>query len=262
LRNPNWTRNETLVAFYFHSKLLYNEVTETHPDVIRLSELLPERSVGSVKAKLGNIHSRSPVTIAKGHVGVSHASRLDEEIWEEYEVDPDGVISQAIDAMKSFGCEKGEFIVGSDALFEGEDIVVNAKRRLHQNIFRNEILKAYDGRCCVTGISDPNILNASHIKPWVNSNGKEKTSVSNGLCLNLLHDRLFDRGMITVDSRYRLIFSEKLQNALDRGMYDSFETFVGKDEQTLFLDNVPEKLRPDRKFLSYHNECIFLDNNI
>lgn len=72
--------------------------------------------------------------------------------------------------------------------------------RVGQNYFRNAVLSAYESRCCMTGISVPEFLIASHIKPWKSSDDKkEKANPRNGLCLNALHDKAFDLGFITVD---------------------------------------------------------------
>ena len=52
---------------------------------------------------------------------------------------------------------------------------------------------------------------SSHIKPWKVSNAQtERTNPSNGLCLNALHDKAFDRGLITIDYDYNIVVSDKL----------------------------------------------------
>lgn len=64
----------------------------------------------------------------------------------------------------------------------------------------------------MTGISISELLIASHIKPWkVSNNEDEKTNPRNGLCLNALHDKAFDRGLITIDKNYKIIVSSKLK---------------------------------------------------
>ena len=66
--------------------------------------------------------------------------------------------------------------------------------------FRMSVLMSYGNACCITGLKNKELLVASHIKPWSVSNIKtERTNPSNGLCLNAMHDKAFDRGLITID---------------------------------------------------------------
>lgn len=65
------------------------------------------------------------------------------------------------------------------------------------------------GACCLTGIVIPALLTASHIKPWAAATPSERLMSSNGIPLNALHDRAFDRGLITLDDRYRVVVSSR-----------------------------------------------------
>ncbi len=69
--------------------------------------------------------------------------------------------------------------------------------RKGQNIYRERLLAECDNKCAITGTDDPNLLIASHIKPYYLSRGKEKIDPSNGIILSPLYDKLFDRGLIT-----------------------------------------------------------------
>ena len=54
------------------------------------------------------------------------------------------------------------------------------------------------------------LLNASHIVPWA-VDSKNRLNPRNGLCLNSLHDRAFDRGLLTITTDYRVMVSKKLK---------------------------------------------------
>ena len=54
---------------------------------------------------------------------------------------------------------------------------VLATVRKNQYLFRENVLNAYDNKCCITGISEPRLLRASHIKPWKDSDPREKMCV-------------------------------------------------------------------------------------
>ncbi len=71
------------------------------------------------------------------------------------------------------------------------------KARVGQGIFRDNVVKLYEGVCCVTGCKIKNILIASHIQPWRASNNKERLDCYNGLLLRSDIDKLFDQGYIT-----------------------------------------------------------------
>lgn len=63
------------------------------------------------------------------------------------------------------------------------------KQRVGQYFFRMSVLNAYGNRCCINGLKKPELLVASHIKPWnVSDEQTERTNPSNGLCLNSFHD--------------------------------------------------------------------------
>ena len=80
---------------------------------------------------------------------------------------------------------------------EAERIVV---QRVGQGIFRSAVLDYWQGRCCVTGLDMPELLKASHIRPWASCDTDEqRLDVFNGLLLTPHLDALFDSGLMTVE---------------------------------------------------------------
>lgn len=69
--------------------------------------------------------------------------------------------------------------------------------RVGQGLFRNRLLKRHGNACAVTGCKIKEILRASHIKPWRESDNTERLDVDNGLLLIPTVDALFDQGFIT-----------------------------------------------------------------
>jgi hypothetical protein len=79
---------------------------------------------------------------------------------------------------------------------EAERLVV---QRVGQNLFRDGLLDLWEGRCAVTGLAVPELLRASHIKPWADcESDAERLDVYNGLLLAPHLDAAFDRGFIKV----------------------------------------------------------------
>jgi hypothetical protein len=86
------------------------------------------------------------------------------------------------------------------------------KSRVGQGLYR-ERLQAIERSCRVTGVSDPQLLTASHIKPWALSSDIEKLDGNNGLFLSPHVDRLFDRGLISFTDVGDLLISDSVDLA-------------------------------------------------
>ena len=89
-----------------------------------------------------------------------------------------------------------------------------AKYRCAQGLFRRRVLAQEAGRCRVTGEIDPDLLRASHIKPWRSSNKNQKQDGDNGLLLAPHVDVLFDKGLISFADDGAMLLSEKLDAAV------------------------------------------------
>jgi hypothetical protein len=94
---------------------------------------------------------------------------------------------------------------------EAERLVVE---RVGQDLFRAGLLDYWDGRCAITGLAVPELLRASHIKPWADCDtDAERLDVFNGLLLAPQLDAAFDRGFLTVDDAGRVVVSGRLDAA-------------------------------------------------
>ena len=98
----------------------------------------------------------------------------------------------------------------------------------------------------------PQLLVASHIKPWAVADPEtERLDASNGLLLNALHDRAFDKGLITVDFDGSVVVSEKVKHD-DGGPNDTWLwAFEGRRVAA------PRSHAPGRDYLEYHHDVIF-----
>ncbi len=104
------------------------------------------------------------------------------------------------------------------------DIYTLVKSRgVKQIIFRDALLKAYAGRCAFTEIDMSETLEACHIVPWSEATPSERLDVRNGLLLNSLHHKLFDRGYITLTTDHRIVYydpqgKEKTYSDVERSL--------------------------------------------
>ena len=68
-------------------------------------------------------------------------------------------------------------------------------QRIGQEVFRDRLLTYWRARCPLTGITDPDMLRASHIIPWKDCpDDADRLNIHNGLLLSALWDAAFDRG--------------------------------------------------------------------
>lgn len=80
----------------------------------------------------------------------------------------------------------------------------------------------------------------------------ERTNPHNGLCLNSLHDKAFDKGLFTIDKDYRIIISDKVRDAEMDSKTRAW--FMGYEKHQIIL---PDKFLPGKEFIEYHNDVIF-----
>jgi hypothetical protein len=85
------------------------------------------------------------------------------------------------------------------------------KERIGQDVFRRALLRYWDGRCPLTGVTEPALLRASHIVAWADcETDAERLDVHNGLLLAAHWDAAFDRGLVSFDDRGSPLVKEEL----------------------------------------------------
>lgn len=243
-----WTREETMLAFELYCTIPSGKDTINNEEIINLANAI-NRSVNSVKLKLQNFKSYDPSYTKNGRIGLSHGSKLDEEVCNEFLSNWDSLIMETNDIKNNLGINK-EILNNCNKSRSnpiGEDIYRIRKERVGQTFFRNALLAAYDGKCCFTGIDIIDLLKASHIKPWSVSNDiNEKTNPQNGLLLNALHDTAFDKGYITITIDYKIIVSKTL--LADNEINNKY--FIPLNGKNMLL---PSRFLPDKHYINYHN---------
>jgi hypothetical protein len=101
--------------------------------------------------------------------------------------------------------------------------------RIGQDIFRDALLKYWNGRCPLTGITDRTLLRASHIVPWAECESDDlRLDVHNGLLLSALWDCAFDSGLVSFSDTGVVLRSESLSDAAALALgIDSAPTIIG-----------------------------------
>lgn len=108
--------------------------------------------------------------------------------------------------------------------------------RVGQGPFRKALIR-YWGSCAVTGVSEPAVLRASHIKPWRDSSDAERLDRYNGLLLAAHLDALFDAGLITFDPEGRISVSPLLapEDRAELGITDGMRLRLVEPAHEVYL---------------------------
>ncbi len=148
--------------------------------------------------------------------------------------------------MTVAGLAKEEFPEEAfDRQIHAEDTARSVKCRGGQAQYRAALLRKWRGCCAVTGISEPELLRASHIKPFNVCSLDERYDVNNGFILAAHVDAPFDKGLVTFDDCGRIQFSKMLSKKTIKKM-------------CLSGLRLP-RLNPKQKhYLSWHRENVFL----
>ena len=102
------------------------------------------------------------------------------------------------------------------------------RQRLHQAMFREAVLTAYDNRCAISGLPEPRLLDAAHIVADSHED-RGQPVVSNGLPLSKLHHAAFDANLIGVDPDFHIHVSGELLSMNDGPMFEQgIKALVGR----------------------------------
>ena len=258
--SPRWSREELMVAFSIYCQTPFGKLHSRNPDIVRVAAVLG-RTPSSLAMKLVNFASLDPSITSTGRRGLDNASRADKAIWDEFNEDWEGLAVESETHLQERIKNSGTAIPKSqmdendfdETDYIGATRTVQIQARIKQSFFRRTVLSSYKQRCCMTNISEPRLLVASHIVPW-KSDAKNRLNPRNGLCLSALHDKAFDRGLITLTVDFRVEVSPALYAFKAEPLIkDALLALSGKSI------TLPEKFAPDLAFLKRHREEVFVD---
>lgn len=255
MRRNNWTREETIIAFNVYCKIPFKSSGKTNPTIIKYAKIIG-RTPSALNMKIGNLGRLDPELKKKGIVGLSGGSKMDKIIWDEFNGNWEKLAYESEFLIAKYENKSIEDVAEIDLMeieefpkgIEREKFV---KQRVNQSFFRATILSSYNLRCAITGLSIPDLLIASHIVPWAKDKNN-RLNPRNGICLNALHDRAFDKGYITITPDFNVklspVFAEyKKDNSIS-------DLLLKYDNLKITL---PDKFLPSREFLDYHYDKIF-----
>jgi putative restriction endonuclease len=248
----NWTEHELLIAMNLYCRLPFGQFDQSNKHVREVAEKL-NRTPGSLAMKLSNFASLDSYHQSRGVVGLRGASNLDRKVWASFQENWSDMAEKSEAAFESLMADakdpKNEPEMVTHTPAGPSETERTIKTRRLQRFFRNVVIASYENRCALTGIAVPQILVASHIIPW-SENEDRRADPTNGLCLNALHDKAFDRHLITFDENYRLVVSSLLK----KGDIPEFQSinFAKLEGVTLTL---PHRFAPDPHALEQHRNA-------
>ncbi|HUO43463.1 MAG TPA: HNH endonuclease [Burkholderiales bacterium] len=251
-----WTKDQLKLAFHLYCQLPFGKLHSRNPEIKRLAHLIG-RTPDAVAMKLVNFASLDPAITSTGRSGLGNAGALDKEVWAEFHANWEKLavecesLRRKLDANAPAIDEADEQLVPED--YTGETKKVIAEQRIKQTFFRRAVLSSYRGRCCMSGLSEPRLLVASHIVPW-SKDKANRLNPSNGLCLSAIHDKAFDKGLITITEDFKIIVSRELKRLADPFVKKILVALDGKPIE------LPDRFAPSAEFLSRHRADLFVDN--
>jgi putative restriction endonuclease len=244
-----WTREELIVAFNLYCKIPFGRIHIRNPLIIDLARAIG-RSPSAVSWKLANFARLDPSLQKRNIAGARHGAKAEAEIWAEFSDNWEKLTFESQRLLAEMTGSEDRF--PEEVSFpEGKTREAIVRTRVNQAFFRAAVLAAYGARCCITGLSIAELLTASHIVPW-SADVKNRTNPRNGLCLNAIHDKAFDCGLLTVTPEFRVRISPFVKrNSGDAAIREFLLRFENAPV------TCPRRFAPDFQFLKYHNENIF-----
>ena len=261
-----WTYDELLLALNLYYKIPFGQFHQYNPKVIDLAQLI-DRTPSSVAMQLSNFASLDPYHQSRGIRGLRSPGKLAQEIWTDVQNNWQDLIMKSEELLdllvqpqdepetsdtSESELNKAQYLQQKKERHGPTEVERPVKVRLGQRFFRESIMANYRERCCVCSMPITELLVASHIIPW-KAREDLRLNPSNGLCLCVLHDKAFDRGLLSIDVEYKVMISSlvqehSLQEAVSYGL-------ISYNKRSILL---PDRFLPEKSFLQTHHKGCFI----
>ncbi len=245
----NWTREETIVAFYVYCHIPFKASNKNNSTIIKYANILG-RTPSALNMKVGNIGRLDPNLRGNGIVGLAHGSKLEPELWTEFYANPEKLAFEAETIIANLQQQKGLQPRNADLinLPSGSECLAQVKQRINQSFFRNAVLSSYDYKCCITGIENVELLEACHIVDW-SEDETIRTNPQNGLCLSPLFHKAYDELLIAITPDCKVLISDEMFSHTENGNFKDYLLSVNGSKLTM-----PDRFLPRQDLLQWHYE--------
>lgn len=242
-----WTREETIIAFNLYCKIPFKVSSKSHPMIVKYAKIIG-RTPSALNMKIGNLGRLDPKLKERGIVGLTHGAKMEQEVWKDFYDNPDKLAyeSECLIAKYTKNDIEKAANVDIDHLPEGKERLAIVKQRVNQSFFRSAVMCSYDFKCCISGVGNSELLEACHILDW-SEDKNNRSNPENGLCLNSLFHKAYDKYLIAITPNYKIIISDEM---IEKTEDESFKCYLlGLQNKKLIL---PNRFYPKPDFLDYH----------
>ena len=181
-----------------------------------LQPLRPKDHLAAFKAQLPAQHS--PLRASGDANSTVYLTRIDERVTALLRRLLGGQVEELLLMAPTLRSAERADDVAEHALRARLGLDAGTRKRLlaarrGQGVYRDNV-ERYEQACRLSGLLDRRHLRARHIKPWRESNDREKLDGCNGLLLSPHFDQLFERGLITFEDNGELRVARHLNPAV------------------------------------------------
>lgn len=115
--------------------------------------------------------------------------------------------------------------------------------RVGQGKYRRKLIAKFQGKCAITKTNIEEILIASHIVPWRESNDLERLDENNGILLSPLYDALFDKHLISFKNDGSILISKNIKDKKLISLINKNAKIEVNDGMKKYLEKHRERLR-------------------
>lgn len=239
-----WTREDILVAYALYCVTPLGQIRTNNKLIQQVAENFPH-SVSSLVMRMQNFAAIDPASNIKG---AGHTAKADRLIFEEFKNDW-GALSVQAEQLTGLNLFDADPINGARPLSSLTD---RNKVSRERHFFRASVFASYNNTCCISGMTLPSMLIASHIKPYNKCRVEsERVDPENGLLLNTFYDKAFDTGLITVTTDLRIFVAQAVKEKTDAF---TRRWLTDLDGEKIVL---PSRFSPAAQYLEYHNDVVF-----
>lgn len=242
----NWQEDELLLTLHLYCRTPFGKLHKTNPDIIQLANIIG-RTSSAVAMKACNFASLDPALSQKGLQG---ASKADRALWDAFTNNSTAIAEHAEELYET--CVENKLSANvlpvTPLVFPTgvTESLREVKVRRVQRFFRKAVLESYNNRCAISGLAIPELLVASHIIPWAQDESR-RADPTNGIALNALYDKAFDRYLISFDENFRLILSNFIKSKIDDEVVLNY--FIKLEGKVITM---PYRFNPDIDAISRH----------
>ena len=136
-KSRNWTRDEIILAFELYCTIPSSKMTTENPQIVDLATAFG-RTASSIKLKLQNFKAYDPLYTANGRLGLSHGSKMDEQIIHEFQNNWDELVYNADIIREKMSLPAVDSVISEHNIINeiGSDRLQLQKVRIGQSFFR------------------------------------------------------------------------------------------------------------------------------